>query len=199
MPPARNFLKNGCLPSCWTPLPLAKFAALLTAMLLIALVPEIVLYVGSALVRSDPIGYLRDHLDLPGPMLASAMVTSLQVSTVALAIAALGALIGTGAGAWLGAERGAIEFGNLVGADDNAPGAVPLHCARFRRSEWDAAFGASGTMRAVADTLAARGLGDVLFVSELLGAVLLFIGFRLATTQQPIEAPPAPNPATTSA
>jgi exopolyphosphatase/guanosine-5'-triphosphate,3'-diphosphate pyrophosphatase len=30
--------------------------------------------------------------------------------------------------------------------------------ARFRRSEWDTAFGASGTMRAVADTLAARGM-----------------------------------------
>ena len=29
--------------------------------------------------------------------------------------------------------------------------------ARFRRSEWDTAFGASGTMRAVADTLAAHG------------------------------------------
>jgi exopolyphosphatase / guanosine-5'-triphosphate,3'-diphosphate pyrophosphatase len=29
--------------------------------------------------------------------------------------------------------------------------------ARFRRSEWDTAFGASGTLRAVADTLAARG------------------------------------------
>jgi exopolyphosphatase/guanosine-5'-triphosphate,3'-diphosphate pyrophosphatase len=30
--------------------------------------------------------------------------------------------------------------------------------ARFRRSEWDTAFGASGTMRAVADTLAGRGM-----------------------------------------
>jgi exopolyphosphatase/guanosine-5'-triphosphate,3'-diphosphate pyrophosphatase len=29
--------------------------------------------------------------------------------------------------------------------------------ARFRRTEWDTAFGASGTMRAVADTLAAHG------------------------------------------
>ena len=29
--------------------------------------------------------------------------------------------------------------------------------ARFRRTEWDTAFGASGTMRAVADTLAAQG------------------------------------------
>src|SRR5512143_2666554 len=56
-----------------------------------------------------------------------------------------------------------------------------------------------GLSPAVGGTLAARGLGDVLFVSELLGAVLLFIGFRLATTQQPIEAPPAPTPAATSA
>ncbi len=56
-----------------------------------------------------------------------------------------------------------------------------------------------GLSPAVGGTLAARGLGDVLFVSELLGAVLLFIGFWLATMPQPIEAPPAPTPATTSA
>jgi hypothetical protein len=56
-----------------------------------------------------------------------------------------------------------------------------------------------GLSPAIGGTLAARGLGDVLFVSELIGAVLLFIGFRLATFQQPIEAPPAPTPATTSA
>ena len=56
-----------------------------------------------------------------------------------------------------------------------------------------------GLSPAVGGTLAARGLGDVLFVSELLGAVLLFIGFRLATAQQPVAAPPAPKPVTTSA
>jgi len=56
-----------------------------------------------------------------------------------------------------------------------------------------------GLSPAVGGALAARGLGDVLFISELLGAVLLFIGFRLATTQQPVEAPPAPKPVTTSA
>jgi hypothetical protein len=56
-----------------------------------------------------------------------------------------------------------------------------------------------GLSPAVGGTLAARGLGDVLFISELLGAVLLFIGFRLATTQQPVEVPPAPTPAATSA
>ena len=49
-----------------------------------------------------------------------------------------------------------------------------------------------GLSPAVGGTLAARGLGDVLFASELLGAVLLFIGFRLATTQQPVPASPAP-------
>ena len=67
---------------------LAKLAALLTAMLLIALVPEFVLYVGNALVRPDPVGYLRDHLNEPGPIVASALATSLLVASVALAIAA---------------------------------------------------------------------------------------------------------------
>ena len=56
-----------------------------------------------------------------------------------------------------------------------------------------------GLSPALGGTLTARGLGDYLFVSELIGAVLLFIGFRLATTQQPVEAPPAPHPAATSA
>ena len=56
-----------------------------------------------------------------------------------------------------------------------------------------------GLSPAIGGALAARGLGDVLFASELLGAVLLFIGFRLATTQQPVAAPPAPTPAATSA
>ena len=68
---------------------LAKLAALLTALLLIALVPETVLYVGKALVGSDPVGYLRDHLNEPGPMIASALVSSLVVATISLAIASL--------------------------------------------------------------------------------------------------------------
>lgn len=49
-----------------------------------------------------------------------------------------------------------------------------------------------GLSPAVGGTLAARGLGDVLFASELLGAVLLFIGFRLATAQQPETVPVTP-------
>src|SRR5512136_1967764 len=49
-----------------------------------------------------------------------------------------------------------------------------------------------GLSPALGGTLAARGLGDYLFASELIGAVLIFIGFRLATAQQPVTAPPAP-------
>lgn len=68
---------------------LAKFAALMTAMLLMALAPEFLLFVGTMLVRSDPVGYLRDHLGQLGPIVASGFVVSLQVSGVALAIAAM--------------------------------------------------------------------------------------------------------------
>jgi ABC-type Mn2+/Zn2+ transport system permease subunit len=40
---------------------------------------------------------------------------------------------------------------------------------------------------ALGGVLVTRGLGDYLFVSELIGAIIMFIGFRLATTQQPVE------------
>jgi hypothetical protein len=39
---------------------------------------------------------------------------------------------------------------------------------------------------ALGGVLVTRGLGDYLFVSELLGAIIMFIGFRFATTQQPV-------------
>jgi hypothetical protein len=39
---------------------------------------------------------------------------------------------------------------------------------------------------AMGGVLVARGFGDYLFVSELLGAIIMFIGFRLATTRQPV-------------
>jgi len=42
---------------------------------------------------------------------------------------------------------------------------------------------------ALGGTLVARGLGDYLFISELLGAVIMFVGFRLAISQQPVEVP----------
>jgi hypothetical protein len=39
---------------------------------------------------------------------------------------------------------------------------------------------------ALGGVLVTRNLGDYLFISELLGAIIMFIGFRLATTQQPV-------------
>lgn len=44
---------------------------------------------------------------------------------------------------------------------------------------------------AMGGVLVTRGLGDFLFISELLGAIIMFIGFRLATSQQPAAAKPA--------
>lgn len=48
---------------------------------------------------------------------------------------------------------------------------------------------------ALGGTLAAAGLGGFLFVSELVGAIIMFIGFRLATTQQPVAASAAQSAA----
>ncbi len=48
---------------------------------------------------------------------------------------------------------------------------------------------------AMGGVLVTRGLGDYLFISELLGAIIMFIGFRFATTQQPVSAPQAVQPA----
>ena len=56
-----------------------------------------------------------------------------------------------------------------------------------------------GLAPALGGTLARVGATEFLYVSELIGVVVIFIGFRLATTQQPIKAPPAPKPVTTSA
>ena len=41
---------------------------------------------------------------------------------------------------------------------------------------------------ALGGVLVARGLGDFLFISELLGAIVMFVGFRYATSQQPAAA-----------
>ena len=56
-----------------------------------------------------------------------------------------------------------------------------------------------GLSPALGGTLARIGATEFLYVSELIGVIVIFIGFRLATTQQPVEAPPAPKPVATSA
>jgi len=68
---------------------LAKLGALTSALLLMALGPEIVLFLGSSLVSSDPVGYLGAHLDEVGPMLASGLLSALLIGAISLAIASL--------------------------------------------------------------------------------------------------------------
>jgi hypothetical protein len=53
---------------------------------------------------------------------------------------------------------------------------------------------AGALMPASAGTFVKLGLADWLYLSELLGSVLMFIGFLQATSQQPAQAP-APQPA----
>ncbi len=54
-----------------------------------------------------------------------------------------------------------------------------------------------GLAPALGGTLARVGATEFLYVSELIGVVVIFIGFRLATTQQPVQAA-ASSAATTS-
>jgi ABC-2 type transport system permease protein len=67
---------------------IAKLAALVSALLLMALGPQLVLIVGSALVNPDPIGELAARLDEVGPALASGLLTALLIGSISLAIAA---------------------------------------------------------------------------------------------------------------
>ncbi len=49
-----------------------------------------------------------------------------------------------------------------------------------------------GLSPALGGTLARIGAPEFLYLSELIGLVVIFIGFRLATAQQPVTVPPAP-------
>jgi ABC-2 type transport system permease protein len=66
----------------------AKLAALVSAVLIVLLVPQVLLLAGGALGSSDSWGYLQDHWDQVPPILGSALAISLLMSSVSLAIAA---------------------------------------------------------------------------------------------------------------
>lgn len=48
-----------------------------------------------------------------------------------------------------------------------------------------------GLLPALGGTLARVGTPEFLYVSELIGVIVIFIGFRVVTTQQPVEVPAA--------
>ena len=65
---------------------LAKMAALSTALLVMALVPQAVIFTGNAMAVSDPTDYLRDNWRDVFPIVASGAMLSLFWSGIALAI-----------------------------------------------------------------------------------------------------------------
>ena len=64
----------------------AKMAALSTALLAMALVPQAVIFTGNAMAVSDPTDYLRDNWRDVFPIVASGAMLSLFWSSIALAI-----------------------------------------------------------------------------------------------------------------
>ncbi len=65
---------------------LAKMAALSTALLIMALVPQAVIFLGNAMAWSDPSDYLRENWRDIAPIIASGAMISLFCSSIGLAI-----------------------------------------------------------------------------------------------------------------
>jgi ABC-2 type transport system permease protein len=66
---------------------LAKAASLATALLILALVPQAMVFLGNALAGDDSLGYLRDNWRDIAPIVASGALLSLFMASIALAIA----------------------------------------------------------------------------------------------------------------
>jgi ABC-2 type transport system permease protein len=65
---------------------LAKVASLATALLILTLVPQTVVFLGESLASDDSAGYLRDNWRDVAPIVASGAMLSLFMASVALAI-----------------------------------------------------------------------------------------------------------------
>jgi ABC-2 type transport system permease protein len=67
---------------------LAKLAALTTAMLVLTLGPQAVLFIGNGMAGDDLAGYLSDTWDLVLPIIAASLTISVTIAATGLAIAA---------------------------------------------------------------------------------------------------------------
>lgn len=67
---------------------LAKFLALVSAMLLITLVPQLLLFAANGLVANSFADYLRDDADLLLPIIGTALLGSALIASIGAAIAA---------------------------------------------------------------------------------------------------------------
>ncbi len=66
----------------------AKFAALISAMLVLTLGPQLLLFVGNGMADDDLSGYLADRWDLIFPILAGSLTMSATIAALGLVIAA---------------------------------------------------------------------------------------------------------------
>jgi ABC-2 type transport system permease protein len=66
---------------------LAKVGALATAVIIISLVPQLLVFTGNALAGDDSLGYLRDNWRDVAPIVGSGVLLSLFLSSIAVAIA----------------------------------------------------------------------------------------------------------------
>lgn len=67
---------------------IAKLAALVTAMLVLTLGPQMLLYIGNGLAEDDVWGYIQREWDQIGPIVASALLISGIIASIGLAIGA---------------------------------------------------------------------------------------------------------------
>lgn len=67
---------------------LARLGALVTALLVITLAPQTLLFAGHAFNATDTLGYVRDNLDKIPRIIAAGLLVSLYFSSIALALAA---------------------------------------------------------------------------------------------------------------
>ena len=67
---------------------ISKFAALTSAMLVLTLGPQLLLFIGNGMADDDLAGYIRDNWDLVFPIVAGSLLISAVIASVGLCIAA---------------------------------------------------------------------------------------------------------------
>ncbi len=67
---------------------ISKFAALTTAMLVLTLGPQLLLFIGNGMAADDLAGYARENWDLVFPIVAGSILVSAVIASVGLCIAA---------------------------------------------------------------------------------------------------------------
>lgn len=66
----------------------ARFVGLFAALMIVALVPQTLLFIGHMFADESPLGYAKDNLDIAARILGAAVVISAYFTSIALAVAA---------------------------------------------------------------------------------------------------------------